>query len=213
MCDHVQANSSGVDPWLILFFLKLCAPIIAEQVAHLFNLSVATGVFPQVWKTAHVLPLHKGGDKTDLTNYWPIYKLSCLAKILESLVNNQIKSFLSCNHVLNPHQSGLEQITVHHCSHICHKWYHFSVRPEEILCCFICRLNKSFRYCWPLPASWKVLTLYSVNVSRTTFHREINVLLLIIVVLCVCLYQKVYHKGQYWVLLYLQYISTISHPL
>ena len=88
------------------YFLKLSAPIITNQITHLFNLSISTGVIPQVWKSAHVVPLHQGGDKKDINNYGPISKLSCLAKILESLVNNQLKSFLSSNSVLNPHQSG-----------------------------------------------------------------------------------------------------------
>lgn len=88
------------------YFLKLAAPIITNQITHLFNLSISTGVIPQVWKSAHVVPLHKGGDKNDRNNYRAISKLSCLAKILESLVNNQLKSFLSSNSVLNPHQSG-----------------------------------------------------------------------------------------------------------
>lgn len=47
-----------------------------------------------------------GGDINDLNNYRPISKLSCLSKILESLVNNQLKSFLTTYSVLSPHQSG-----------------------------------------------------------------------------------------------------------
>lgn len=50
---------------------------------------------------AHVLPLHTGGDPCDLNNYCPIYKLSCLAKILESLMNSQLRSFLSLMCILN----------------------------------------------------------------------------------------------------------------
>lgn len=34
--------------------------------------------FPQVRKAEHVVPLHQGGDKTDLNKYWAIFKLSKL---------------------------------------------------------------------------------------------------------------------------------------
>lgn len=61
---------------------------------------------PKVWKTAHVVPLHKGGNRNICNNYRPISKLSWLAKNLGSLVNTQPKSFLSANYILSPHQSG-----------------------------------------------------------------------------------------------------------
>lgn len=76
------------------------------QVTYLFKLSITSGIVPLVWKSAHVIPLFKGGDKNDLNNYLPISKLPCLAKILESLVNDQFKSFLLDNSVLSPNQSG-----------------------------------------------------------------------------------------------------------
>jgi hypothetical protein len=53
-----------------------------------------------------VLPLHKGEDTNDLDNYRPISRLTCLAKILESLVNVQLRSFLSDTCILNINQSG-----------------------------------------------------------------------------------------------------------
>ena len=97
-----STGEDNLDP----FLLKLSAPIITEQLAHIFNLSVSSGIFPQIWKMACVTPLHQNGDKVVLNNYRTISKLSCLAKILESLANNQLKSFLSNFSLLNPHQSG-----------------------------------------------------------------------------------------------------------
>ena len=59
-----------------------------------------------MWKAAFVLPLHKGGDSSNLDNYRPISRLPCLAKILESLINKQLQSFLSENNLLSINQSG-----------------------------------------------------------------------------------------------------------
>lgn len=50
--------------------------------------------------------LHKGGNKNDFNNYGPIYKLPCLAKILESLVKEQLRLFLSETSMLTQNQSG-----------------------------------------------------------------------------------------------------------
>jgi hypothetical protein len=67
---------------------------------------IISGAVPKVLKAAHVLPLHKGGDLSDLKNYRPISKLSSLSNILESLINCQLRSFLATRCV---HQSGFRQ--------------------------------------------------------------------------------------------------------
>lgn len=64
----------------------MAADLIANPVAHLINLSLATNQVPAIWKSANVLPLHKGGDPGNINNYRPISKLSVLAKLMESSV-------------------------------------------------------------------------------------------------------------------------------
>lgn len=81
-------------------------PIIAGVVTHIFNQTFVVGKIPKSWKTAFVLQLLKGGDGSELDNYRPISTLSCLAKILESLVNRQLQSFLTVNSTLSSNQSG-----------------------------------------------------------------------------------------------------------
>ena len=88
------------------FLLQLSYPLIAESLTHIFNLTIISGTIPKVWNVAHVLPLHKSGDPYDLNNDCPISNLSCLAKILESLIHYQLRSFLSLKCILNVHQSG-----------------------------------------------------------------------------------------------------------
>lgn len=102
MNSRCSTGEDNLDP----FLLKLSAPIIAEEITHIFNLSISSATFPKLWKMAHVTPLHKSGAKDDLNNYRPISKLPCLSKILESLINNQLKAFLSRHSVLASHQSG-----------------------------------------------------------------------------------------------------------
>jgi len=43
---------------------------------------------------------------TNLTNYRPISLLSCLSKILESIVYKRVVDFLKINEVLSPAQIG-----------------------------------------------------------------------------------------------------------
>ncbi len=68
---------------------------------YLFNLSLSTNEIPSIWKTAYVRTLFKEGDPTVLYKYMPISKLSILSNVLESLVKDQLKEFLSSKNALS----------------------------------------------------------------------------------------------------------------
>jgi hypothetical protein len=53
-----------------------------------------TGRFPSCLKSAKVIPLHKGGDRQDPSNYRPISLLSTVSKVIEMIVKGRIWSFL-----------------------------------------------------------------------------------------------------------------------
>jgi len=75
----------------------MAADLIANPVAYLISLSLATNQVPAIWKSANMLPLHKGGDPANINNYRHISKLSVLAKLMESLICMQIKDCLVNN--------------------------------------------------------------------------------------------------------------------
>ena len=51
------------------------------------------GFFPQIFKTAKVVPIFKAGDKHLVRNYCPISLLSCLSKVLEKVIKNRFINF------------------------------------------------------------------------------------------------------------------------
>lgn len=63
-----------------------------EPLTHIFNLTLSNNEIPNIWKSAYVLPLLKGGDPSVVNNYRPISKLCVLAKVLEKLVSEQLKN-------------------------------------------------------------------------------------------------------------------------
>lgn len=101
-------KSAGPDK-LEPYFLREAADFIAEPLTHIFNLTIANNEIPQVWKSAYVLPLLKGGDPSSLNNYRPISKLCILAKVLEKLISEQLKDFLDTHGLLSRHQSGFRK--------------------------------------------------------------------------------------------------------
>ena len=62
-------------------FLKLAHPVIGKSLCDIFNLSIATGVFPDCWKIARVASIFKSGQSVDRSNYMPISVLPSLSRV------------------------------------------------------------------------------------------------------------------------------------
>lgn len=70
------------------------------------NMSFLTASFPSSFKEAKILPLHKGGDRSSLSNYRPISLLPTLSKLIKCLIKSRVVSFLERNTVLADCQFG-----------------------------------------------------------------------------------------------------------
>ena len=67
--------------------LKATAVSIADPLSRIFNNSLSSGIFPNVWKLATISPIHKSGkDQTQPVSYRPIALLSSVSKVLERVV-------------------------------------------------------------------------------------------------------------------------------
>ena len=98
-------KAAGIDD-LSSKFLKDGAHVLARPIFQLCNLSIKLNSFPTSCKIAKVKPLFKKGSKTDPQNYCPISLLPLLSKIIERIVHDQTKEFLSKNKLLYRFQSG-----------------------------------------------------------------------------------------------------------
>ena len=58
------------------------------------------------WKTAHVVPVYKKGDRSTLTNYRSIALTSIVVKMLESLVCDKLRNHLLTNGLMFENQHG-----------------------------------------------------------------------------------------------------------
>ena len=76
---------------------------------HVFNLSLVNGDFISGFKTAKVVPIHKKGNVTNVSNYRPISLLCSMFKILEKLVYNRIISFLNKQNFFYKYQFGFRK--------------------------------------------------------------------------------------------------------
>ena len=86
--------------------LQFCGDSIAVPLKIMFNNILHTGIFPDLWKLANVVPIHKKEDKRILKNYRPISLLQICAKIFEKLVFKHLYNFLISNGLITKKQSG-----------------------------------------------------------------------------------------------------------
>ena len=77
-----------------------------EILAKVISNSFTQGIFPQPLKMARVVPVYKGGSKTDVANYRPISLLSSFSKIYEKLMHKRVLDFLDSNGSLFEMQYG-----------------------------------------------------------------------------------------------------------
>ena len=79
--------------------VKSVANIISPHLCILFNLSIQHSCYPDIFKIAKCVPIYKGSPSDPYlpVNYRPISILTCINKVLEKLLHDQIYTFLEAN--------------------------------------------------------------------------------------------------------------------
>ena len=83
-----------------LHAIRSCFPVIGPHVLHIVNSSIISSTFPDTWKLATVVPLHKSGAKEEPNNFRPISILPVLSKVCEKIVCNRLSVYLDRCHLL-----------------------------------------------------------------------------------------------------------------
>ena len=82
---------------------------ISSTLAKIFNLCCDQGYFPEELKTGCITPIHKKGDKTNVSNYRPVCSLSPFSKILEKIVNMRMLNFIDKYNIISSTQFGFRK--------------------------------------------------------------------------------------------------------
>ena len=86
--------------------IRECSDLIAESLCLIFNRSITTGIFPNEWKCAKVIPIYKQGKRNCVDNYRPISIVPIVAKVFERVIYDQLYIFIAENELLTNYQSG-----------------------------------------------------------------------------------------------------------
>ena len=100
--------ASGYDN-LPVSVIKESIDLIAKPLAHIVNLSISSGIFPDFLKIARVIPVFKSGDRRLMSNYRPVSVLPIFSKVFERVVYNRLISYVDRLNILTENQYGFRK--------------------------------------------------------------------------------------------------------
>ena len=80
--------------------------MITIPLKRIFDQSLKKEKFPEIWKAANVVPVHKKECKCLVKNYRPISLLPIFAKVFEGVIYNSLFNYFLHNKLFTPSQSG-----------------------------------------------------------------------------------------------------------
>ena len=92
--DGLDIHKSTGPYGIPIFLLKTFKMFFSHWLSKLVNACFEKGFFPDILKTAKVIPLHKKDSKLHHLNYRPISLLSVFSKIYEKLIYSRIYAYL-----------------------------------------------------------------------------------------------------------------------
>ena len=146
--------------------LKLCASSISKPLFLLFKHSLENEFFPNEWKKANIVPIHKKDDKQLIQNCRPVSLLPICGKIFQTIIFNSLFKYLENNNLLNPHQSGFRpgDLCVHQILSITYDIYKpFDANPSLEVRGIFLDMSKAFDRVWheilifKFKRPWKIL--------------------------------------------------------
>ena len=69
---------------------------LAAPIAKIINVSMTNNVFPDTLKCAEVSPVYKKNDVLNRENYRPVSVLTCISKVFENVLNDQLYDHIEC---------------------------------------------------------------------------------------------------------------------
>lgn len=107
--NDINIYKSSATKDLSSIVLKPAFFILIPQLTYMFNLCLSSGIFPDPWKCAIVIPLQKEGNKSDVSNLRPISLLPLIGKLLERIMHTQLVSYLDEHNLLDERQGGFRK--------------------------------------------------------------------------------------------------------
>ena len=87
--------------------LKVSTPLITSPITHIYiKKPLPSNIFHSWLKFSEIKPLHKKGDRTDITNFRTISLHTSFAKILEKVIYTRLYQHINQNNILATEKYG-----------------------------------------------------------------------------------------------------------
>ena len=126
--------------------IKICDTSICRPLKLIFQACLESAKFPNKWKKANVVPVHKKGDKQILK---PISLLPIAGKIFERLLYDRMFEFFIANNLISKNQSGFRpgDSCINQLLSITHEIYQSFDDSLEVRAVFL-DISKAFDKVW-----------------------------------------------------------------
>ena len=104
------ANSAAGQDGISFKLIKELSKQLLTPLCIIYQQSICQSKFPTQWKLANVNPIFKGkGNKEEPASYRPVSMCSCLGKVLEVIVKNQLQNHIDATYPLSSVQHGFQK--------------------------------------------------------------------------------------------------------
>ena len=107
--DMLQSKLSCSIDDISVKVLKTIKTEIYKPITLIINEMLSSGIFPDKFKLAKVIPLHKKDDNTILDNYRPISVSPTISNIFERVIFNQLHDHFNSNQLYYSTQYGFRK--------------------------------------------------------------------------------------------------------
>ena len=81
--------------------MKLTLPLLETSLAIMFNAPIERSQFPNLCKLARIIPIFKGGDRSDEPNYRPISILPVIPKLFRKHIADELYQYMNENNMFS----------------------------------------------------------------------------------------------------------------
>ena len=96
LIPNKASGSGGICGQMLL----LCDNSVVLPLNIIFQNTLVSSIYPDMWKLANVIPIFKKGDKQLIKNYRPISLLTICGIIFENIIFNNIYNYLNPNNLI-----------------------------------------------------------------------------------------------------------------
>ena len=114
-CDEAEVSNiilelqNGKASDIPIIVIKAARIVISPYLSKLYNIGIASGIFPDVLKTSKITSIYKKGNKELIENYRPVSTLPIFGKIFEKIIYSRLYKFLTQKGMISDSQFGFRK--------------------------------------------------------------------------------------------------------